>query len=156
MPIVTCRPGSESPWLLQGVEPYIGEFGGNEVDTKREPQTWNIPIRRHAAGAADLVSGVRMRTIEILLSNPDDLSTSDDNRWRYLATLEAGLNNHANCGPDSTGALPCIDTTDKLALIAQIGSDLPQLRVTVPAAGSQSETVTDSSQWMSAAFSGHI
>lgn len=146
---VTSQPGSESPWLLQGVEPWIGEFGGsergNEVDTDREPQTWNTPSGDMLLALPTwyLVSGERMRTIEILLFNPHELSNTDDNRWRYLATLEAGFNNEANCGPDSAGAIPCADTTGKLTFIAQKDSDLPMLRVAVPAAGGQSETVTD-------------
>ncbi|WP_095093715.1 hypothetical protein [Pseudomonas sp. Irchel 3A5] len=146
---VTSQPGSKSPWLLQGVEPWIGEFGGsergNEVDTEREPQTWNTPSGDMLLALPTwyLVSGERMRTIEILLFNPHDLSNTDDKRWRYLATLEAGFNNEANCGPDSAGAIPCADTTGKLAFIVQKDSDLPLLRVTVPAAGNQPESVTD-------------
>lgn len=120
---VTSQPGRKSPWLLQGVEPYIGEFGGsergNEVDTKREPQTWNTPSGDMLLALPTwyLVSGELMRTIEILLFNPHDLSNTGDKRWRYLPPLEADFNTDANCGPDSAGALPCIDTTGKLALI---------------------------------------
>lgn len=36
--------------------------------------------------------------------------STDDNRWRYLAPLNAGSNHDANCDPDSAGAMPCIDT----------------------------------------------
>ncbi|QXG49965.1 hypothetical protein [Pseudomonas viridiflava] len=146
---VTSQPGSKSPWLLQGVEPYIGEFGGsergNEVDTTREPQTWNTPSGDMLLALPTwyLVSGERMRTIEILLFHPQELSNTDDKWWTYLATLEAGFNNEANCGPDSASAIPCGDTTGKLEFIAQKDSDLPLLRVTVPAAGSQPETVND-------------
>ncbi|MHA6557293.1 hypothetical protein [Pseudomonas viridiflava] len=141
------QPGSKSPWTLQGVEPYIGEFGGsergNEVDTERKPQTWNTPSGDMLLALPTwyLVSGEKMRMIEILLFNPDDLSNTDDKRWRYLATLDAGSSNEANCGPDTAGAIPCIDVTGKLAFIAQKGSDLPLLRVTVPASGGQSEAV---------------
>ncbi|WP_139230474.1 MULTISPECIES: hypothetical protein [unclassified Pseudomonas] len=67
---------------------------GNEVDTKREPQTWNTPSGDMLLALPTwyLVSGELMRTIEILLFNPHDLSNTGDKRWRYLTPLEADFN----------------------------------------------------------------
>ncbi|EGD06750.1 hypothetical protein XVE_5083 [Xanthomonas vesicatoria ATCC 35937] len=146
---VTSEPGSKSQWKLLGVEPYIGEFGGsekgNEVDTERKPQTWTTPSGDMLLALPTwyLVSGVRMRTIDVLLFNPHELTKTDENMWRHLATLEAGSNNDASCGPDSPGSIPCIDVTGTLAIVPQDGSDMPLLRVSVPGAASQGDTVTE-------------
>ena len=143
---VVSEPGSKTPWALQGVEPYIGEFGGygkgNEVDTERKPQTWKTPSGDMLLALPTwyLVSGVRMRTIDILLFNPHELMDTDEKRWRYLATLEAGSNNDASCGPDSPGAIPCTNTTGSLAFVPSEGNDLPILRVTIPGSDGQGDT----------------
>jgi len=146
---VASESGSKTPWTLQGVEPYIGEFGGygkaNEVDTERKPQTWKTPSGDMllALPTRYLVSGVWMRTIDVLLFNPHELMHTDEKRWRYLTTLEAGSNNDASCGPDSPGSIPCTNTTGSLTFIPGNGSDLPILRVTIPEPDGQGDTATE-------------
>jgi|GEM_PF-230657 len=146
---VASKPGSKTPWTWQGSELYIGEFGGhekgNEIDPERKPQTWKTASGDMLLALPTwyLVSGVRMRTIDVLLFNPHELMNTDDKRWRYLATLEAGSNNDASCGPDSPGAIPCTNITGSLTFVPSNGSDLPTLRVTMPGADGQGNTVTE-------------
>lgn len=132
---------AKTPWKWQGSEPWIGDFGGfekaNEVDPERKPQTF-ATADGHLLLAVPtwyLVSGNKMRTIEVLLFNPNDLEGTDDKRWRYLATLEAGSSNDGSCGPDEPGNIPCEDLTGTLAFEPAAGSALPNLRVTLSGQG---------------------
>ncbi len=132
---------SKTPWKLQGSEPSIGEFGGferaDELDPKRKLQTWMTPSGDMLLAVPTwyLVSGSTMRTIQILLFNPHELDGTNDKRWRYLATLEAGTSNDGSCGPDEPGNIPCVDTTGTLSFANVEGSDLPVLTVSLTGTG---------------------
>jgi hypothetical protein len=132
---------TKTPWKWQGTELWIGDFGGfgkaNAIDPDRKPQTFatsdgNLLL---AMPTWYLAPGSKMRTIEILLFNPHDLEGTDNKRWRYLGTLEAGSNNDVSCGPDAPGNIACVDTTGTLAFEPAQDGKLPNLRVTLSGKG---------------------
>jgi hypothetical protein len=127
----------QEPWKWEGSEPFIGEFGGNEraneVDPSRRHQLWHAPNGDVllAVPSTYFVSGARMRTFEVLHFNAQLPLGVDDRRWRYLATLEAGGENSAEC-EDNPGSA-CYDLTGTLEFVEQPGGAMPLLSVTFPA-----------------------
>lgn len=125
------------PWRWEGSEPSIGRFGGygrgNPVDGKRQPQSWpleNGDLLLAVPSTYD-VPGATGRALEILHFSARLPGTVDDQRWRHLATLEAGSDNSAGCG-DANPRIPCSDVTGQLRFVGEPGQAWPVIEVAFP------------------------
>ena len=122
------------PWVFEGAERHVGEFGGyekgNAVDESRKPRDYTTPAGKRllAVPTWSLESGTRLASFDVLVFDPGQLQHVDDTHWTYLGNLVVGEDNGAACD-DESGRLPCAKSTGTIEFIADAGHDLPLIRV---------------------------
>jgi hypothetical protein len=122
------------PWVFEGAERHVGEFGGyekgNAVDDTRKPRSYTTPggKRLLAVPTWSLESGTRLASFDVLVFNPGEPQQVDDTHWTYLGNIVVGEDNGAACDDDA-GRLPCAKSTGTLDFIADDGNDLPLIRI---------------------------
>ena len=124
--------GAAKPWVFDGAELSIGEFGGreqaNQVDTGRQPATITTRDGRYllAVPTQSVDGGVTSMSYDVFAFQPDDLAATDDTHWRHLGTLAAGEDNALAC--DEGQLMPCVKSAGSLSFVAQ-GDGLPSVRI---------------------------
>lgn len=132
---VLTAPGTDKPWTFQGSDRSVGEFGayekGNEVDDKREPQSYRTPGGNLLLAIPTwyLASGTQVSSFDLLIFNPHELTKTDQQRWVYVGNVVVGTDNGAACDEEEGGRIACASSTGTLNFVPQAQDDLPLLRV---------------------------
>ncbi|KAF1716010.1 hypothetical protein CSC74_12645 [Pseudoxanthomonas yeongjuensis] len=128
-------PGTDKPWTFQGSDRSVGEFGayekGNEIDDKREPQSYRTPGGNLLLAIPTwyLASGTRISSFDLLVFNPHELTKTDQQRWVYVGNVVVGADNGAACDEEDGGKIACASSAGTLSFVPQAQDDLPLLRV---------------------------
>lgn len=128
-----AKPGTDKPWSFWGAQRSVGRFGGyeraDEIDKDRQAISHvtedralalAVPTRRFESGV--VTAGYAMFSFKPVKSDVEEVKP-----WRYLGTVETGMDNADAC--DDGTVIACVASTGVLSFISR-GSALPDVEVT--------------------------